>query len=180
MNKVLIVLYEGFTEYEFQIPVLALDHYQVPFEVVGVDAPHVSGMMGLSITLSKTLADVNPDAFGVLFLPGVDSSMREKLMSNEQLLDLVRLFDRSGKIIGAVCGAPAVLAQAGIMAGKQFCSEIDGHPVFEQATSLPRSAVRDGHIITGLGARIFHFTTLLIEAVAGPEEALQYKKWAGI
>ncbi len=180
MNKVLIILYEGFTEYEYQIPVLAFDHYRVPFETVGVEAPHVTGMMGLSTTLSKTLADVNPDVFSTLFLPGVDSSKREKLMSNEHLLDLVRLFDRSGKIIAAVCGAPAVLAQAGILTGRQFCSEIDAHPVFEQATSLPHSAVRDGHIITGLGARIFHFTTLLLEAVAGPEEALTYKKWAGI
>ncbi|MCL4507529.1 MAG: DJ-1/PfpI family protein [Chloroflexi bacterium] len=45
--KVLIVLYEGFTEYEYQIPILAFHHFGVPFETVGLEALVVTGMIGL-------------------------------------------------------------------------------------------------------------------------------------
>jgi hypothetical protein len=35
--KVLIVLYPGFTEYEYQIPVLAFHHFDISFESVGLE-----------------------------------------------------------------------------------------------------------------------------------------------
>jgi hypothetical protein len=42
------------------------------------------------------------------------------------------------------------------------------------------SAVRDENVITGLGARIFHFTALLVEALSSKEKATKYQRWAGI
>jgi putative intracellular protease/amidase len=57
--KVLIVLYEGFTEYEYQIPVLAFHHLSIPFDAVGLEASVVTGMVGLKASLTKTLADLD-------------------------------------------------------------------------------------------------------------------------
>lgn len=39
---------------------------------------------------------------------------------------------------------------------------------------------RDSNLITGKGARVFHFMALLLEALAGKEKADEYRRWAGI
>lgn len=91
--KVLIVLYPGFTEYEFQIPVLAFHHYAVSFETVGLEGAEVTGMMGLKISLGRTLAEVDPGDYQALLLPGVDRSTREQAMQNQGLMALIREYD---------------------------------------------------------------------------------------
>jgi protein deglycase len=178
--KVLIVLYEGFTEYEYQIPVLALHHFGIPFDAVGLEASVVTGMVGLKASLTKTLAEVDTGQYTAIFLPGLDLSTREQVMQNERLMALLREFDQAKKLIAAVCGAPVLLGNAGILKGRRFCSDVQTHPVFSEAIRIEESAVRDENVITGLGARIFHLTTLLIEALAGKEKAIDYQRWAGI
>jgi len=45
---------------------------------------------------------------------------------------------------------------------------------------LEHSALRDGNLVTGLGERVFHFTALLLEGLAGEGVAEDYREWAGI
>jgi 4-methyl-5(b-hydroxyethyl)-thiazole monophosphate biosynthesis len=180
MMKVLVVLYEGFTEYEYQIPILAFHHFGIPFDTVGLETPVVTGMIGLKASLAKTLAEVDIEDYTALFLPGLDYSTREQVMQNDRLMVLLREFDQAKKLIAAVCGAPILLGKAGILKGRRFCSDVQTHPVFEQAIRVQESAVRDENVITGLGARIFHFTVLLIEALTDKEKAVEYQRWAGI
>jgi protein deglycase len=180
MMKVLTVLYEGFTEYEYQIPVLAFHYFQVPFEAVGLHDRLVTGMMGMELTLGRTLASVDSRDYQALLLPGMDRSKRQHAMDNESLMALLREYDQGRKPIAAICAAPVLLGSAGILQGRRFCSDIQEHSVFEGAIRLAGPVVRDGHLITGLGSRIFHFTALLLETLVGKEKAVQYKQWAGI
>jgi putative intracellular protease/amidase len=128
--SVLIVLYDGFAEYEYQVPALALHHFRVPFEAVGLGAREVTGMIGLRATTGRTLAEANAEDYEALLLPGVDRTERDRVLGSDIRVD-----------------APAV---------------------------------RDGHVITGLGSRVFHVTALLIAALAGEEPAASYRAWAGI
>jgi protein deglycase len=178
--KVLTVLYEGFTEYEYQIPVLAFHHFGLPFETVGLESRLVSGMMGMKINLASTLAEIDTEDYQALLLPGLDRTTQERAMQNELLTSLLREYDQSRKTIAAVCAGPALLGNAGILKGRRFCSDIADHAVFEGALRASEPVVQDGHLITALGSRIFPFTALLLEALAGREVADQYKKWAGI
>jgi putative intracellular protease/amidase len=178
--KVLIVLYPGFTEYEYQIPVLAFHHFDISFESVGLEGAEVTGMMGLKISLGRTLAEVDPGDYQALLLPGVDRSTREQAMQNQGLMALIREYDQARKLITAVCAGPALLGSAGVLKGRRFCSDIQEHPVFEGAIRVAEPVVRDGHLITGLGSRIFHVTALLVEDLLGKEKAGQYRQWAGI
>jgi protein deglycase len=178
--KVLVVLYPGFTEYEYQIPVLAFHHFNISFESVGLEEAQVTGMMGLKISLASTLAEVDAGDYQALLLPGVDRSTREQAMQNQGLMALIREYDQDRKLIAAVCAGPALLGSAGVLKGRRFCSDIQEHPVFEGAIRVAEPVVRDGHLITGLGSRIFHFTALLIEELAGQDKAKQYRQWAGI
>jgi 4-methyl-5(b-hydroxyethyl)-thiazole monophosphate biosynthesis len=178
--KVLIVLYNGFTEYEYLIPLMALHHQKIPFDVAGLDHTEITGMTGLKALTTITLDQIDPADYNALLLPGVDREMREETLKNETLLGAIRQFDRDEKPIAAICAAPTFLGAAGILHGRHFCSEIQDHPTFEAAVRTYGPAVRDGHIITALGSRIFHFTALLLEALVGENKAASYREWAGI
>ena len=178
--KVLIVLYDGFTEYEFAIPLMALHYQQIPFEIVGLRHTEIAGMTGLKATTARTVSALNSEPYDALFLPGIDREKRDGALGDEQLLSLIREFDRAGKWLAAVCAAPVFLGAAGVLHGRQFCSEVQDHPAFAGAIRSPEPAVRDGHILTGLGARIFHFTALLLEALIGREKGDEYRRWAGL
>lgn len=178
--KVLIVLYDGFTEYEYVIPLMALHYHQIPFEIVGLDRTEIAGMTGLKAITAKTVSEVNSDQHDALLLPGIDREKRDQALHNEKLLSLIREFNQAGKLIAAICAAPVFLGAAGILQGRQFCSEVQNHPTFAGAIRSPEPAVRDGHILTGLGARIFHFTALFLETLIGKEKADDYRRWAGL
>lgn len=178
--KILIVLYDGFTEFEYAIPLMALHYHQIEYEVVGVDKREITGMTGLKASVSKMLGEVNLNAYDALLLPGIDREKREQVLQDKRLLEAIREFNRAGKLIAAVCGAPVILGAAGILKSKQFSSEVERHPALEGAVCLAVPAIRDGNVITGRGARIFHFTALLLDALVGKEKADEYRRWAGI
>lgn len=178
--KVLVVLYDGFTEYEYAIPLMALHYQQIPFEIVGLSQTEITGMTRLKAITTRTVSEVHSEQYDALMLPGIDREKRDQVLQDERLLSLSHEFDRAGKLIAAVCAAPVILGVAGVLQGRCFCSEVQNHPAFTGAIRSPDPAVRDGHILTGLGARIFHFTALLLEALIGNEKAAEYRRWAGI
>ena len=97
--RVLVILYEGFTEYEYQIPVLALHFFAVPFDTVGLDTTNITGMMGLRASLELTLSEIDPARYSALLLPGIDRSKRDQIAKNMSLLTLIRDFDQAQKLI---------------------------------------------------------------------------------
>ncbi|MBE0411553.1 MAG: DJ-1/PfpI family protein [Anaerolineales bacterium] len=115
--KVLIVLYEGFTEYEYAIPLMALHYQQIPFEIVDLSHTDITGMTGLKATTSKVLGEVKAGAYGALFLPCIDREQRDQALRDEGRLTLIREFDRVGRLIAAVCAAPVFLGAAGFLIG---------------------------------------------------------------
>ena len=168
--KVLIVLCDGFVEYEYAIPLMALHYHQVPFEVVGLSRTEITGMTGLKAITTKTVSEVNTDRYVALLLPGIDRDKRDHALRDERLLTLVRDFDRAGKLIAAVCAAPVILGTAGVLRGRQFCSEVQNHPAFTGAIRSSGPAVRDGHVVTGLGSRIFQVHGTARRDIGGPRE----------
>lgn len=74
---VLIVLYDGFTEYEYAIPLMALHYQQIPFEIVGLSHTDITGMTGLKAIAAKTVSDINAGQYVALLLPGIDREQRD-------------------------------------------------------------------------------------------------------
>jgi protein deglycase len=178
--SVLVVLYNGFTEYEYLIPAMALHHQGVVAVAAGLEGRSVRGMTGLEARTGLTLDEADLEDYQAVLLPGIDRDSRDHVVGHQGLTDVIQFFDKSEKVIGAICAAPVLLASAGVLEGRRFCSEISTHPAFSGAIPSSEPAVRDGHIITGLGARPFHFTALLLEALIGRPSANEYREWAGI
>ena len=83
---------------------------------------------------------------------------------------MIKDFAASGKMVAAICAAPSVLGEAGILQGKKATC----HPGFEKkllgAEFVEAPVVRDGNIITsrGMGTAL-PFALEIAEYFAGKE-----------
>ena len=74
---------------------------------------------GHNFTLNATFAEVKPESYDALVIPG--GRAPEYIRLNQDVLKAVRHFAEAGKPIAAVCHAAQVLAAAGVLEGKS-CS----------------------------------------------------------
>ena len=71
---------------------------------------------GHNFTLNATFADVRPESYDALVLPG--GRAPEYLRLNPDVLKLVRHFAETNKPIAAICHGPQILTAAGVVAGR--------------------------------------------------------------
>jgi protease I len=71
---------------------------------------------GHNFTLNATFAEVRPDDYDALVIPG--GRAPEYIRLNEQVLAIVRHFAAADKPIAAICHGAQVLAAAGVLEGK--------------------------------------------------------------
>jgi protease I len=74
---------------------------------------------GHNFMLNATFADVKPDAYDALVIPGGRSP--EYLRLNPRVLEVVRHFFQARKPVAAICHAAQLLAAAGVLEGRR-CS----------------------------------------------------------
>ncbi|HKL51958.1 MAG TPA: type 1 glutamine amidotransferase domain-containing protein [Wenzhouxiangellaceae bacterium] len=63
-----------------------------------------------ALTNTRKLSDIDPDDFAAVFYPGGHGPLWD-LSGNKASIDLIRAMLESGKPVGAVCHAPAVLTE---------------------------------------------------------------------
>lgn len=107
-------------------------------------------MFGKLVKPDKSFYDVNAKDFdAIIFVGGSGTSV---YFNNQQALNLAKEFNKSGKIVAAICIAPSILANAGILDDKKatsFPSERDN--INAVGTYTGKIIETDGKIITGSG-----------------------------
>ena len=171
-GKVLCILTDGIEETELVAPVDILRRAGV--EVVMATANEsaaVTGKMGIRVGGDAKLSEVDVNAFDVLLLPGgpAVSELREA----GEIASLARSFSDAGKVIGAICAAPLLLHDAGLLEGKRHTSHFSTHEELTSAEPGERVIV-DGLIVTSRGAGTsVDFGLALASLVAGRQVAMQ-------
>jgi len=122
-------------------------------------------MFGKIVNPDKNFYDVNPKDFdAIVFVGGSGSSV---YFDNNQALTLAKEFNKSGKVVSAICIAPSILANAGILDGKKataFPSERDN--INAVGTYTGKSVEVDGKIITASGPQaVKDFGKKIVEAL---------------
>lgn len=172
MPTVLAILAEGFEEIEATTPIDLLRRAGAEVTVAALgEGIHVTGRSSLTMHADTTLAAVLSGArpFDVLFLPGGPGVSR--LRADPRIRPLVLQHHASGRWIAAICAAPLVLHDAGILVGRRFTA----HP--SVATELAgllagERVVVDGCLITSRGAgTALDFGLALVEALYSVEKA---------
>lgn len=109
------------------------------------------GTLSGEISSDMLLKDVNVDDFqAVVFVGGTGSDV---FFNDENALKIAREADKKGKVLSAICIAPMVLANAGVLTGKK-ATVWSGESENLKSKSViytGESVTVDGKIITGNG-----------------------------
>ena len=125
MKKVLLLLCQGFEEYEASVftDVLgwsrAFGDEGVAVETVAL-RPEVTCTFNLIVKAQRQIDEINVDDFDALAIPGgfEERGFYEDAYA-EDTLDLIRSFDRAGKHIASICVAALALGKSGILEGRK-------------------------------------------------------------
>ena len=157
MAKIAIIIaFRNFRDEEYFIP---KDIFlNSGFEVITASSQKGTaiGGSGGEAEIDKTFDELDISQFdAVVFVGG---SGAYKYIEDEKVLETARLVAEQGKLLAAICIAPAILAKAGVLQGKKatiWSSVMDRKPVriLEEggAEYLAKSVVCDGNIITANG-----------------------------
>lgn len=166
-KKILIICGDFVEDYELMVPFQALQAmgYAVdavcPGKVVGdtvATAVHdfeghqtYSEKPGHNFSLNASFDSVKPENYDALIIPGGRSP--EYLRLDERVLNLVRHFHQTGKVIGAICHGSQLLAAAIRLDGKKVSAYPACAPEVALAggeyVTLPMDgAIADGNLVT--------------------------------
>lgn len=124
-KKVLILATNGFEQSELEVPRDRLRAAGATVEVVVPQGGEIKGWdqkdWGHPVPVDRTLDQVSADDYDAIVLPGGQINP-DLLRLNEDALDLIRDFYDQKKIVAAVCHAPWLLIEVGIVDGRRLTS----------------------------------------------------------
>lgn len=174
MAKVFVPLAEGFEDIEAFTVVDVLRRAGVKVDIIGVPSSQVTSAHGVRIFVDKKITDVNSDEYDGVILPGGNPGYIN-LGKSSILLEMVKSLNKRGKLVGAICGAPIILAKAGVLNGKRATV----YPGMETELPYPRDdkVVVDGNVVTSQAAgTAMEFALKLVEVLAGSSKAEKLRK----
>ena len=170
MPKVLIPLAQGCEELEAVTMIDLLRRAGVEVVTAGLDDLPVRASRGTRLIPDTTLDRVLNDSFDMVALPG-GLPGADHLRKDERVVKLLQRMAAEDQYLAAICAAPAVLAHAGLLAGRRATS----YPgVLENLhrsdiTISSDAVVKDGRILTSRGpGTALDFALELIETLCGP------------
>lgn len=155
MNKrVMVLLAPGFEEIEAVSVIDILRRAKVNVQVCSItEKEYVTGSHNITIKSDVRLdfIDIYNDEYDLIYLPGGVPGVNN-LADNENVIKLLQKYDEDGTYIGAICAAPWVLNEAGILKEHDATSA----PTFKDKISpksyLDKVFVSSGNILTSRGA----------------------------
>jgi 4-methyl-5(b-hydroxyethyl)-thiazole monophosphate biosynthesis len=176
MPKVLVPLAAGFEEIEALTIVDVLRRAKVDVVIAGLQPGPVTGARKITILPDTSIDMISADGFDMIVLPGGQPGT-DNLNADPRIHSLLADFYSDGRLIGAICAAPIVLAAVGLLEGKRttcYPSYVDrlGGAVYED-----RPVVTDGTIMTsqGVGTAI-SFALAIVARLVGGEIAEELSK----
>jgi protein deglycase len=172
MPTVLAILAEGFEEIEAVAPIDLLRRAGAEVTVAALgEGIHVTGRSGLTLHADTTLAAVEANSFDCVFLPGGPGV--KHLRADPRVRTVLLRHSAAGSWIAAICAAPTVLHDAGLLNGRRYTAH------FSVAAELPailaeERVVTDGRLLTSRGAgTALDFGLLLVEKLFSPERSAE-------
>ncbi len=166
-----MILAPGFEEIEALATVDILRRAGLSVVVASTTEGPVTGRCGVRVLADTTLDDVLGQEFRMVVLPG-GAKGTENLREDPRVVELVRTHAASRRYIAAICAAPTVLKEAGIVSGRRITSHPTVREELGEAILCDDRVCVDGNIITSQGpGTAIEFAFTLAELLAGKETA---------
>ncbi|MBB3951560.1 protease I [Aureimonas jatrophae] len=123
--RIAILATDGYEQLELTEPLKKLREAGATVHVVSLEKGEIKGWdkdhWGDSVTVDKTLGEVSVSDYDALVLPGGQINP-DKLRAEEKAVGFVRDFYNSKKTLAAICHAPWLLIEAGVIKDRDVTS----------------------------------------------------------
>jgi len=171
-TSVLCLLTDGFEEIEAVTPIDLLRRAGIKVVIAAIgDSLSITGRSGIIIQADVILNETHkPCFFDLLLIPGgpAIAALREDGRATALAVD----FHDAGKPIAAICAAPLILKDAGLLIGRRFTAHATTRE--ELPDALDARVIKDGPVITSRGAATsMDFSLAIIANLIGDDAAKQ-------
>lgn len=176
MKRVLVPLAPGFEEIEAITVIDILRRAGLTVTVAGTeDGPIIASRQTRHLPDCR-LADVRADDFDALVLPGGQPGVTN-LAADPHLRRLLDQFRQRGALIAAICAAPSILSEAGLLQGKTATAHPSIRSTLRAACISADRVVVDGSIVTSQAAgTAMEFAFRLVEILCGPGKVAEVNR----
>jgi 4-methyl-5(b-hydroxyethyl)-thiazole monophosphate biosynthesis len=166
-----LLLAEGFEEVEALTTVDFLRRAQLDVRIVGIGDGVIEGSHGISVVPDMSIDQLTGEVEGVIVPGGMPGA--ENVASSDKALELIRRADERGRLVAAICAAPAVvLEKAGVLRGRGATCYPGFENRFTDVDFRQDRVVVDGNLVTSRGpGTAAEFSMALIEILAGKKAA---------
>ncbi len=172
--RVMVPLANGFEEIEALTIIDVLRRAGIQTDTIGVIGSFIESKHGIRVMVDKRLNEVNEDNYDAIILPGGYPGY-ENLRKSKRVIEILKKFNSQNKLIGAICGAPSILAREGLLDDKKATI----YPGMERELPHPRDepVIVDGNIVTSQGpGTAMKFALTLVKLLKGEKDAERLKR----
>ena len=146
--KVLIVSADNFEDTELLVPYYRFREEGIHVDIASMNKGKIRGKHGYEAIVDKTLKEIDPDEYDLLFLPG--GRAPEAVRREKEALEIARHFFKTNKPVSAICHGPQTLISAGLLKGRHATCYKSVAQEMREAGALyeDREVVVDGNLVT--------------------------------
>lgn len=178
-KKVAILATDGFEKSELMSPKETLENAGAKTHIVSLESGEIKSWdeknWGESVTVDKLVSDVSQSDYDALVLPGGVINP-DLLRRDEKAVDFIRSFFENHKPVAAICHAPQLLAEAGVLEGRKITSfaSIKTDMINAGANWVDQEVVVDEGLVTSRSPEdLPAFNKKIVEEIAEGKHAEQ-------
>ena len=172
MKNVLIPLAPGFEEIETITVVDILRRSGARVSIAGIVEGIIEGSRGVKLLADESINSINSEKFDLMILHGGQPGT-ENLKKSPRVTTLLKEMESKKKLIGAICAAPIILEENGLL---EKCKRTS-HPSVKESLSgsfyVEDRVVVDRNIITSRSpGTAMEFAFKLVEILFGKDRVI--------
>lgn len=177
MNHILLFLAPGFEEIEAIATIDILRRAALDVKSVSMAGSlNVTGAHGITVEADSLYSEIDPTAAEMLVLPGGMPGTKN-LNAHEGLKAALVQYAKADKPLAAICAAPMILGQLGILEGREATCYPGNEVHLKGAILSEYMVVQDGNIITASGPGVAaEFALQIVEHFLGEAKMEEISK----
>lgn len=173
---VYLFLADGFEEIEALCCVDILRRAQIEIKTVGVGKTEIRGAHSIVVKSDISENEIKPDEITAVILPGGLGGTKN-MNESETVKNTVKYAAEGGAYVCAICAAPSILGEMGLLRGKSATCYPGFEKSFEGADYTAAAVERDGRIITSKAmGTAYDFALEIVAALKGADKAQKVKE----